>query len=239
MIEPTWQTEDGVIRLYCGDCLDVLPYVGEFDCIITDPPYGISHGCNFAGRGRSKLAQCNDYEDVIGDGVPFDPSLLLSFDKPTILWGGNHFASRLPSSSGWLVWDKERPDDLDQATCELAWSNCVKGVRRLRHLWHGMMRASEHGENYHPTQKPVALYRWILSLRWIPSGRVLDPYMGAGPLAIACIERGTPYTGIELSPTHFETAKRRIIAAIADEKANLFRRQIDGERAAEKQLSLI
>jgi len=211
-MKPTW--ERGNVRLYLGDCREVLPHVGKVDACVTDPPYGISHGCNFAARGRGALAACNDYSNVYGDSNPYDPSQILQVGIPTILWGGNHFADKLPPSGGWLVWDKERPDDLDQATCELAWTNCIKGVRRFRHLWNGMMKASEHGEAYHPTQKPVALFRWIFGLRWVPMGTVLDPYMGSGPCGVAAVESGRSFIGIEIDPTYFEIAVRRIDKAI-------------------------
>jgi DNA modification methylase len=202
----------GPCLLVCGDALEVERYIpaGFFACVSTDPPYGIDHPCNFHQRGRDKLARCNDYASVKGDDAPFDPTWILTLDVPSVLWGANHYSDKLPNSSGWLVWDKERPDDLDQATCELAWTNCVKGVRRFRHLWNGMMRASEHGENYHPTQKPVALYEWVLSLRWIPSGPIFDPYMGAGPGGIAAIRARRKFVGCELEPTHYATACDRI-----------------------------
>ena len=187
------------LTLYHGDCLAVLPTLSGVDAVVTDPPYGIALKCNFAERGRGQLAACNDYPDVHDDDKPFDPAPLLAMRVPTILWGGNHFAESLPPSGGWLVWDKERPDSLDQATCELAWTNCVKGVRRFRHLWNGMMRASERGENYHPTQKPAALFDWVFSLPWVPAGTVFDPYMGSGPCGVAAIRSGRNYIGCELS----------------------------------------
>lgn len=191
---------------------------GFCDIIATDPPYGISHPCNYADRGRGGLAKCTNYEDVAGDSEPYDPSVLLAINKPTILWGGNHFASRLPDAGGWLVWDKLRPDGLDQATCELAWTNCVKGVRRFTHLWNGCMRQSERGENYHPTQKPVALYRWCLTLPWtLTQPVVFDPYMGSGPCPIACVGMSRPCIGVELSTAYFDIAVKRIEQAFADQ----------------------
>ena len=134
---------------------------------------------------------------------------------PTAFWGGNYFADKLPSCSGWLVWDKERPDELDQATCELAWTNFVKGVRRFRYLWHGMMRSGEKGENYHPTQKPVALQEWLLTLRWTPRGTILDPYMGSGTTGVACANLGRKFIGIEIDERYFQIACERIDAAYA------------------------
>jgi site-specific DNA-methyltransferase (adenine-specific) len=217
MRDPDWISDDGAIRLYCADAT-TLEHHQPVDLIITDPPYGIAHKCDFANRGRDNLAACNDYADVHGDFKPFDPAWLVAFGVPTVLWGGNHFASRLPDSGGWLVWDKERPDTLDQATCELAWTNCVKGVRRLRHLWHGMMRDSEHGENYHPTQKPVVLFDWIFTLPWIVPGTVFDPYMGSGPCGVSAVRAGRSYVGCELHRPYFDIAVRRIKNELAQPK---------------------
>jgi site-specific DNA-methyltransferase (adenine-specific)/modification methylase len=215
----TWQ----VIH---GDCLEVLRSMesGSVDAVVTDPPYGIGHKCNFHARGRSVLAKCNDYPDVVGDDKPYDPTPILDLDVPTVLWGANHFADKLPASGGWLVWDKERPDTLDQSTCELAWTNCVKGVRRFRHLWNGMMRASEHGQSYHPTQKPVALMRWILELPWIPEGTIFDPYCGAGATGVACVQTGRNFIGIEIDEKYAAIARRRIAEADA---AQLFRPKVE------------
>jgi len=199
----------GDATLYLGDCRDILPTLTGVDAVVTDPPYGISHPCNFHERGRGNLAQCNDYPDVFGDDKPFDPTPFLAI-APCLFWGANYFADRLPPSSGWIVWDKERPDTLDQSTCELAWTNFVKGVRRIKHLWNGMMRASEQGENYHPTQKPVIVLQWILSLPWTPKGTIFDPYMGSNPTGVACARLGRRFIGCEIEPKYFEIACERI-----------------------------
>lgn len=206
-MEPYYD-QDG-ITIYCGDCREILPHLQKPDLVLTDPPYGIFHPCDFKKRGRSVLTECRDYPDVHGDDEPFDPQPWLRIG-PCILWGGNHYASRLPDSSGWLVWDKERPDDMDQATCELAWTNIIKGVRRFRYLWNGCMRAGD-DELYHPTQKPVALMRWCLGLRWTKDCElVLDPYMGSGTTLVAAKLEGRRAIGIEISPEYCETAKRRL-----------------------------
>lgn len=217
MIKPYYETPNG--KLYHGSCEDVLPEItNKIDLCLADPPYGINHKCNFKSRGREKLAKCNDYPDVYGDNKPFDPQFILDMNKPTVLWGANYFADRLPPSSGWLVWDKKRPDTLDQATCELAWTNFVKGVRRFEHLWHGMMRKSEHGENYHPTQKPVALMLWILNLKWAPTGCVVDPFAGSGTTGIACERLNRRYILIEKEEEYCEIAKQRIAREIQQTK---------------------
>ena len=207
-IKPYYKTKLG--KLYCGDCLEIMPQLEPVDLVLTDPPYGINHGCNFKSRGRGNLAKCNDYENVYGDNKPFDPKSIIDMNIPTVLFGSNYFCDKLPISSGWLVWDKLRPDNLDQATCELAWTNFVKGVRRFKYLWHGCMKKGEQGQNYHPTQKPVALMMWILNLKWTPVGIVLDPYCGAGSTLIACEKLNRKWIGIELSEEYCEITKQRI-----------------------------
>ncbi len=209
------------ISIFNGDCKSIeMPR--EIDAIITDPPYGIAHPCNFSTRKRGKLAKCNDWPDVAGDSEPFDPAWILELDRPTILLGANWYADKLPPSGGWLVWDKERPDTLDQSTCELAWTNCIKGVRRVRHRWNGMIKASERGESYHPTQKPVALFDWILGLKWVKNAKyVFDPYMGSAPCGVACAKQGRGYLGVEINAQYFLTAKMRIGKELEKQQACL------------------
>ncbi len=196
------------ITIYHGDCREILPTLPKIDLVLTDPPYGIAHPCDFKTRGRVKLAACTDYPDVHGDRQPFDPDPWIT--QPAILFGANHYASRLPDSAGWLVWDKLRPDDLDQSTCELAWSNVVKGVRRFRYLWNGMIRAGD-DLLYHPTQKPVELMAWCLSFPWTKSLRiVLDPFMGSGTTLRAAKDLGRKAIGIEIEEKYCEIAARRM-----------------------------
>lgn len=200
--------QDDYCTIYHADCRQILPLLPKFDLILTDPPYGISHPCDFKKRGRSVLADCQDYPDVHGDDQQFDPSFLTRF--PSIIWGANYFASKLTDQSGWLVWDKERPDDLDQSTCELAWSNVVKGVRRFRYLWNGMIRAGD-DELWHPTQKPIELMHWCLTLRWTNDAQlILDPFMGSGTTLRAAKDLGRKAIGIEISRDYCAIAAKRL-----------------------------
>ena len=201
--------DEGGITIYHADCRDILPHLPKVDLVLTDPPYGINHPTNYRERGRGNLAICRDYAPVYDDGKPFDPSHVLALNVPTVLWGGNYFASRLPERSGWLVWDKERPDDLDQATCELAWTNYVKGVRRFRFMWNGMLRATDESLE-HPTQKPIELMKWVMGLRWTPQGTVLDPYLGSGSTIVAAKDLGRKAIGIEIEEKYVEIAVRRL-----------------------------
>ncbi len=204
--------ERGGITILNGDCRELLPEVTGA-LIIADPPYGINHPTDYKSRGRGNLAACRDYPPVYGDDKPFDPSFILKRNLPTLLWGANYYAQMLPPVSGWLVWDKERPDELDQATCELAWTNFVHGVRRFRYLWNGMLRASDE-PLFHPTQKPVSLTLWVLGLRWTPHGTVIDPYMGAGGVIVAAKMLGRRAIGIEIEERYCEIAANRLMQGV-------------------------
>ena len=201
--------DEGGITIYHADCRDILPHLPKVDLVLTDPPYGINHPTNYHERGRGNLAVCRNYPQVFEDNKPFDPQMILALQVPTVLWGANYYASRLPECSGWLVWDKERPDELDQATCELAWTNFVKGARRFRFMWNGMIRAT-HESLEHPTQKPIELMKWVLGLRWTPSGTVCDPYMGSGSTLAAAKDLGRRAIGIEIEEKYCEIAVRRL-----------------------------
>lgn len=196
------------ITILLGDCREILPTL-EYDCILTDPPYGIAHPTDYRSRGRGALAPCSDYPPVHGDEEPFDSRWLVETGKPCLLFGANYYAPLLPASSGWVVWDKMRPPDLDQATAELAWTNFVKGVRVFRYLWNGMIRAGDEALE-HPTMKPAALWRWIMELRWMPAGTILDPFMGSGTTLRAAKDLGRRAIGIEIEEKYCEIAAKRL-----------------------------
>lgn len=202
--------EHSGITIYHGDCREILPYLSFSGLVLTDPPYGINHKTNYKSSNRQKLSICRDYPKIFGDDKPFDPRWLLEYGEAHILWGANYYANLLPAVSGWLVWDKERPDDLDQSTCELAWSDCIKGVRRFRFLWHGMIRASKERLD-HPTQKPIALMKWCLRFPWtVDYINVLDPFMGSGTTLRAAKDLGRKAIGIEIEEKYCEIAANRL-----------------------------
>jgi site-specific DNA-methyltransferase (adenine-specific) len=220
------RVEIGPCVLYRGDCRDVLPTLDGIDAVVTDPPYGVSLKTNFHERGCSRMCEANDYPPIAGDDQPFDPAAFLGY--PTvILFGANYYASRLPDSGQWLVWDKrDGVCSNDQADAELAWVKGGNGTvpRVFRHLWMGALRDSERDDRRcHPTQKPVALMTWAMDRIGVrPDSLVCDPFMGSGTTGVACVRSGRRFIGIELSADYFELACTRISEAWSADRSSLF-----------------
>ena len=115
----------------------------------------------------------------------------------------------MPDSSCWLVWDKDNGAS-DFADAELAWTNHKGAVRLLRHMWNGMLRATERGKRVHPTQKPVALAVWAFTAVHAPPGTpVLDVFAGSGSTLIAAHETGRQALLMELSPAYCDVICHR------------------------------
>jgi site-specific DNA-methyltransferase (adenine-specific) len=219
------------VTIYHGDCREILPTLdpASVDLVLTDPPYGINLDTANHSRGRSRHvhasgsrpkqapALASDYAPVYGDAEPYDPSILFGF-KRLVLFGANHFAQRLPESPSWIVWDKtagliakKRAIGIcDNADAELIWTNLGGPVRILGHQWLGLMKATERGDaRVHPTQKPVALMRWLIDMYSKADDLILDPYMGSGTTLRAAIDQGRRAIGCEVEEAYCEIAARR------------------------------
>jgi len=216
--------------LHHGDCMDIMPTLDLscVDAVLCDPPYGCKNDCSYrnisggSAENLDKLAECRkDFEPIRNDSTPFNPAHLLSFPK-AIIWGYQFMADKLPQGTV-LVWQKKTFVELGTILSdgEIAWQKGNKGVYIYEHRWNGFLRATERGKTLHPTQKPVALMRWCLDrLKLDPGATVLDPYMGSGPVGVACAEAGYKYIGIEIEEDYYNIAKSRIDAAY--EQTSLF-----------------
>jgi len=194
-----WQSEDGRVRLFCGDCRDVLPTLadGSIDAVVTDPPYGLGKRMSGGTWGRAdKYGEMRVWDKE----APMDAvASVLALAKPTIMWGGNNFA--VPPSRCWLSWSKANAVRT-MASMELAWTNFDRPAKE----WRGAVGVHDSG---HPTQKPVPLMEWCLS--FLPEAcAVCDPFMGSGTTGIACVRTGRKFVGIEKDARYFAVARRRI-----------------------------
>ena len=178
------------------------------------PPYGIRYSPGDGGRGwTGGVKTFSGVNLITGDDRPFDPAPLLALGVPTILWGANHYADRLPPRPSWLIWNKR--DGLtsnDFADCEMAWSSTRSPARLFSHRWNGAFRDSERGnKRVHPTQKPVHLMIWCLKQLGLPPGSmVLDPYAGSGTTGVACIKAGLKAILIESEARYIPIIHRRL-----------------------------
>ncbi len=220
---PYWTSEDGAITVYHARFEDVLAagLVGVPDLVHADPPYGVSEATNRKAKGRGKLAECHDFPAVVGDDCPFDPAGLLSLNRPTVLWGANHYAPRVPESPSWILWDKrDGVTSNDNADGELAWTNLGGPLRIFRHLWNGMIKASERTSvRVHPTQKPIALSTYVFQRAKLkPGDLVLVPYLGSGPDLPAARAMGLKVIACDVERWCCDTAIGRL-GAITPERA--------------------
>lgn len=218
------KVEIGSATLWHGDCLEAMREMPDnaFDLAIVDPPYGIGEDGE-SNHSRGKLATSQLYAIKSWDKEP--PSAeyfkeLRRTSKNQIIWGANHFISRLPiDSSCWIVWDKLN-GETDFADCELAWGSFKTTVRKYSFRWQGMLQGDMKNkeQRIHPTQKPVRLYQWILNTYAKPGDRILDTHLGSGSSAIACLDMGFPITAYEIDSDYFYAACKRIDDAQRQQK---------------------
>jgi DNA modification methylase len=193
------------VTLYLGDCREILPTLGKVDAVVTDPPYGIGEdGGRFRDRkgGGHRVLPKGNWDFETPSKAVFD--LMFSVSNQQIIWGGNYFTDKLPLSKGWLYWQKLMGGDFSDG--ELAWTSRDKALREFTHC------NKSHGKE-HPTQKPVELMKWCLG--FIPDARtILDPFMGSGTTGVAAVKMGRQFIGIEIDPTYFDIACKRISDAL-------------------------
>jgi len=209
------------MKLIQGDCFPAMKEMPDnaFDLAIVDPPYNVGADDGKFGRGGSRAIN-PDYRDELrrypnASEVPpkeyFDS--LFRVSKNQIIWGANYYPEYL-HHSGWIVWDKKKTSGL-LSDAELAFQSFNKVVRIFRHTWEGFKKGAGSFEQFstktiHPNQKPVALYKWLLTNYAKPGQTILDTHLGSGSIAIACDDYGYDLTAYEIDKEYFEAATERI-----------------------------
>lgn len=197
------------------DCMEFMKQFPDkfFDLAVVDPPYGIGED-GAKNHSRGKCAEATKYtpkqwDKKAPDEVYFKE--LMRVSKNQIIWGANHFISRIPyDSSCWLVWDKLNGTN-DFADCELAWTSFKQAVRKFVFRWSGMLQGNMKNKEsrIHPTQKPKALYAWIFEKFARGGQRILDTHLGSGSSRIAAYHAGLDFYGCELDKEYFDKANER------------------------------
>ena len=200
-----------MIDLKNMDCLEAMKQMddNQFDLAIVDPPYGIDLANMNMGAGKSKKSskienrkwKSKDWDKETPSDEYFNE--LLRVSKNRIIWGGNYF--NLPPCPHYIIWDKEIPNGLSFADCEMAWTSFKKAPRMFRYSAYKDKKLK-----FHPTQKPVKLYEWILDNYANEGEKILDTHLGSGSIALACHNRGFDLTGFEIDSEYYEKAIERL-----------------------------
>ena len=203
-----------MIELLNMDCMEYLKTCPNkyFDLAVVDVPYGIGEDGE-SNHSRNQLAQATKYTPKNWDKQPPNENYfkeLMRVSKNQIVFGANHFISRIPiDSSCWIVWDKDNSGDF--ADCELAWTSFPTAVRKVKYRWNGMLQQDMKNKEarIHPTQKPKRLYQWIYDEYAKPTDKILDTHLGSGSSAIAAHYFGCDFVGIEIDKEYFDKMMKR------------------------------
>ena len=211
------------------DCMEGMARYPDkyFDLAIVDPPYGIGENGqrNVTGdrpTAKWKNPKSQHYKTFDDSQIPNEDYFkeLFRVSKNQIVFGGNYFTEYLPPSKGWIVWDKQADIKEHLSMCELAWSSFDRKCNKYEYLWAGFKK-KHHIERIHPTQKPVALYKWLLHNYAKKGDKILDTHLGSGSSRIAAYEMGFDFTAFELDTEYFEAQEKRYNAHIAQLKLEL------------------
>jgi site-specific DNA-methyltransferase (adenine-specific) len=211
------------------DCMEGMARYPDkyFDLAIVDPPYGIGENGqrNVTGdrpTAKWKNPKSQHYKTFDDSQIPNEDYFkeLFRVSKNQIVFGGNYFTEYLPPSKGWIVWDKQADIKEHLSMCELAWSSFDRKCNKYEYLWAGFKK-KHHIERIHPTQKPVALYKWLLHNYAKKGDKILDTHLGSGSSRIAAYEMGFDFTAFELDAEYFEAQEKRYKAHIAQLKLEL------------------
>jgi len=206
------------IELLHMDCMEYMKDCEDnaFDLAIVDPPYGIDAANTFGGEQRKSgngAAMKTAFEKKSWDiSIPDETYFteLFRVSKHQIVWGANYMSHYLPSSMGWVVWDKDN-GTTKFSDCELAFSSFDRALRKWKYTWNGMIQGDMKNkeERLHPTQKPVKLYQWLLDNYAKPDQRILDTHLGSGSSAIAAYYFGCDFVGMEIDEDYYNAACER------------------------------
>ena len=199
-------------RLYNMDCMEGMKQFPDkyFDLAIVDPPYGIGAGKEKPHNGWKDYG-VKQWDNESPNQEYFNN--LFRVSKNQVVWGANHFISKMPIDfSCFIIWDKGQRN-FSLADGEMAWTS-FKGAARFFN--YSRAKALQEGK-IHPTQKPIALYKWLLKNYAKEGDKILDTHVGSASSLIACYDMGFDYIGFEIDKEYYEAACKRI----AEEQAQM------------------
>lgn len=227
------------ISIYNCDCMELLKQTPDnyYSLALVDPPYGIGasiqkeSSSKIKGRKNSIVKRSSHNSKNWDNEIPSDKYFneLFRVSKNQIIWGGNYFP--LPLTNSWLIWNKLQLLDT-RSDGEMAWTSFSKPLKIVPLLQDGFKRGQNVGYNQpviynepfsgkqtiHPTQKPVALYKWLLDKYAKQGDKILDTHLGSMSIAIACADYGFELVGCELDKEYYELGIKRVKNHIAQQR---------------------
>lgn len=197
---------------YNMDCMEAMRSMPDncFDLAVVDPPYGLAKKLLRGGHtGAVKFHELyaeNEWDEERPSKEYFDQ--LFRVSKNQVIWGANYFLDYLRPSRGVIAWDKNLGEPLNFSHWEMAWTSFDCIARKVT-------IGSNTGDRIHPTQKPIALYRWIFQHYAKPEDKILDTHLGSGSSRIAAYDAGLDFTGYEIDKDYFEKQEERFRAHTA------------------------
>ena len=168
----------------------------HFELAIVDPPYRDTNEPDQwlrANSGNMKTWQPAPTKEYFIE--------LQRVSGNQIIWGGNYFAHYLEENNNWIVWWKLN-EGVHFSMCELAWNSIRKNIQ--------LLQLPPDKDKIHPTQKPVALYKWLLTKYAKPGDKILDTHAGSCSSVIACLDLGFDIWAYELDKDYYQAAQKRI-----------------------------
>ena len=208
-------------KLYNIDCMEAMRDIPDkyFELAIVDPPYGVSietSGTYF------KQFKTKGWDNAIPSAEYFKELFRVSQNQ--IIWGGNYFLEYLGSTKCFLIWDKMIGEGMSFADAELAWTSFKKPTRIKK------LSSNSNGGKIHPTQKPVALYAWLLNNYAKQGDKILDTHVGSGSSLIACHRLGFEYMGFEIDKDYYEAATKRLARETEQIRMEDYAAQVEQQR---------
>lgn len=192
-----------VSNVYLMDCMEYMKTVPDkfFSLAIVDPPYGSEGIKRTGGTWANKIDGGNRIKewDFKPQKTYFDE--LFRISKNQIIWGGNYFG--LPPNRHYLIWKKHMPENFTVGMCEYAWSSLNENPKVFEFPSNGQFM------RFHPSQKPVQLYKWLLKNYAKEGDTIFDSHMGSGSSRIACYEGGFDFTGTEIDIDYYNAGNKR------------------------------
>ena len=192
-------------EVFNTDCIEAMKAYPDnyFELAIVDPPYGININISM---GRRKGDKKSNYHKFAGNDsqIPNEEYFIQLFrvSKNQIIWGGNYMTDFLRPSSCWILWDKGFSEEVTFAQFEMAWTSFNSSAKKFD-------KHPSQLNRIHPTQKPIALYRWLLKNYAKPNDKILDTHLGSGSSRIAADMEGFDFTGFELDTDYFNASCKR------------------------------